>query len=266
MLLRISAGLLGVAVVVPTVLWGGVTGVDIITWIVLAVAIFEYVRMALPDRFPLALLPVGAFACLIFGGTLYLDQWQALVLPMVVALVIFSFLGVMIWSHDMENAADDTGRLVLGAIYLGGLLCWVPMVRRMDDGITLIFLLLTSTWLGDTGAYFSGRAFGRHRMAPRLSPNKTWEGFVGGLVAAVLGAVVVGFVGMDRVPVIMFIVLGALVDTAGVLGDLAESMLKRSFGVKDSGGIMPGHGGILDRIDSLLFSAPVLYLAASLLL
>ena len=102
-----------------------------------------------------------------------------------------------------------------------------------------------------------GRAFGKHKLFERISPKKTWEGAIGGLVFSVAFGGLVKFLALPEVPWVHALVVAALIDIAGVLGDLVESMFKRSFGVKDSGRIMPGHGGILDRIDSLLFSAPV---------
>ena len=179
----------------------------------------------------------------------------------VVAAVPLSYLVVMAWSDDLGRSADEVGRLLLGTLYVGGLLVWVPLIRRHHDGLDMLLLLLAATWLGDTGAYFTGRALGRHKMARRLSPKKTWEGFIGGLLAAMGGAMLLAWLLLPGFSLLQAASLGAVIDIAGVLGDLAESMLKRSFGVKDSGRIMPGHGGILDRIDSILFSAPALYVA-----
>jgi phosphatidate cytidylyltransferase len=127
-----------------------------------------------------------------------------------------------------------------------------------------MFLLFASTWLGDTGAYFAGRSFGRTPFFPRISPSKTVEGFLGGVALAVVGGAVVHVVGRPDLPILATLFLAFVLDLAGVAGDLAESMLKRAFGVKDSGWIMPGHGGILDRIDSLLFTAPVLWAVVEL--
>jgi phosphatidate cytidylyltransferase len=118
------------------------------------------------------------------------------------------------------------------------------------------------TWFGDTGAYFAGRFLGKHKLFERVSPKKTWEGAIGGMVAAVGGAVLVTQLGLPKVGVHHAIILGVVVDAIGIVGDLVESMLKRAFGVKDSGWIMPGHGGILDRVDALLFTAPAVWLYA----
>jgi phosphatidate cytidylyltransferase len=127
-------------------------------------------------------------------------------------------------------------------------------------------LCLTVTWLNDTGAYFAGRAFGRHKLYPRISPSKTWEGWGGGLIASVGGAVAVKLLFLPELPVWVAAAVGVGAGILGPLGDLSESMLKRAFGRKDSSHLLPGHGGILDRIDALLFNAPFVWLCARLLL
>lgn len=115
------------------------------------------------------------------------------------------------------------------------------------------------TWLGDTGAYFAGRFAGKTPLFPRVSPKKTREGVVGGVFASVIGACIVKQVGGVDIGWGPLVALAVVLDLAGVVGDLAESLLKRAWGVKDSGWIMPGHGGILDRVDALLFTAPLLW-------
>jgi phosphatidate cytidylyltransferase len=120
-------------------------------------------------------------------------------------------------------------------------------------------LLLTTVMMGDSAALFVGSAVGRHKMAPRISPGKTWEGLAGGLAGAVVGALIVRHFGLQWIPPAQAVVLAVLVALAGMAGDLAESLLKRWAGVKDSGALFPGHGGMLDRLDSLLLGAPVLY-------
>jgi phosphatidate cytidylyltransferase len=150
-------------------------------------------------------------------------------------------------------------RLGFGLVYVPVLMAPLARIRMEPDGLALIFFLLASTWLGDTGAYFAGRAFGKTPLFPRVSPKKTREGVFGGLLLAVAGAALIKSVSNLDLSWPVVLVLAAVLDVAGVIGDLAESMLKRAFGVKDSGSIMPGHGGILDRIDSLLFTGPLLW-------
>ncbi|MFH1466258.1 MAG: phosphatidate cytidylyltransferase [Pseudomonadota bacterium] len=260
MFARIAAGLVGVAILVPSLAWGGPIAVDLLVLFDLVVGILEYNRMALaerPLRFVLAAQAAVLFVSVAFGSL-------GLAGGVVIGLCLTSFIAVMIWSPGMEGAADRVGRLLLGSVYLGGLLAFLPLLRGLPQGVGWLFVLLASTWLGDTGGFFAGRAFGRHKMAPRLSPKKTWEGFAGGFIAAAGGAVLFGWLTGLQVPWHVLLVVGAVVDIFGVLGDLAESLLKRAFGVKDSGTIMPGHGGMLDRIDSVVFAAPVLYLLAFL--
>lgn len=131
---------------------------------------------------------------------------------------------------------------------------------RLGDGSFWLFLVpLLVCWLGDTAAYLAGCAFGRHRLAPSISPGKTWEGLAAGLAGSALGALVAGTLG-EGLPPVRMIALGLIAGGAGALSDLVESSLKRDSGVKDSGFFLPGHGGVLDRIDSLLAASPAAWL------
>lgn len=149
---------------------------------------------------------------------------------------------------------------------------WLRVWPAADRGIGLVLLLLVVIWAGDSGAYYVGRSFGRHRMSPRISPKKTWEGLAAGVatsyLAAGLAAWALGFVAPLDLPWPHVAALATIIAVAAPLGDLVESQLKRDVGVKDSSGLLPGHGGALDRTDSLLFSAPLVlgYLVAAGLL
>ncbi|HEX6289359.1 MAG TPA: phosphatidate cytidylyltransferase [Herpetosiphonaceae bacterium] len=142
----------------------------------------------------------------------------------------------------------------------------LPRVLRLEPGAAWVVYVLIITFANDTGAYFTGRLWGSHRMAPYISPKKSWEGAVGGLVLATLvGAGLVPLLGLP-IPLWVGALLGTIGSIAGQAGDLAESLIKRQVNIKDSGHIIPGHGGILDRIDSLLFTVPVLYYMITLFL
>ena len=127
------------------------------------------------------------------------------------------------------------------------------------NGPDLLLLAMLCVTMSDAGAYYAGSAFGTHPMAPVISPKKSWEGAAGGVLASVAGAILAHFWFFRRLPLAHAIALGVVLSGAGILGDLAESMLKRAAGVKDSSALLPGHGGVLDRLDSLLVAAPVLY-------
>lgn len=181
-------------------------------------------------------------------------------------LLIFSFFVELI----RKNRAPlvNVGATVFGAIYIGWLISHIVALRGVSGEITvgpftreagayMVMFVFLCTWACDTGAYFTGRFYGKTKIAPKLSPNKTVEGSVGG----VLGSLVIAFIAgsIIRLPAHHTLALGLMFGVLSQLGDLSESAIKREVGIKDFGKIMPGHGGILDRFDSLLFSGPAAY-------
>ena len=186
----------------------------------------------------------GLLLLLTAGG-----NWWLIVLPLASALVLFKRAEKL--AHMPRPPA-----LVLGVFYIFGA-WWCAIPLRAASPHWLMYALLVS-WSGDIGAYYVGRSFGRHRLAPRISPKKSWEGAVASVASALLlaGAYLAWFAG---VPVARALALTAVANVAGQLGDLAESAIKRGAGVKDSGALLPGHGGFLDRVDSTLFTLPVVY-------
>ncbi len=180
------------------------------------------------------------------------------------ALMILTFF----WSLFGELGAHLVGRLAMtafGVIWIAGGFAYVLLLRSLEHGMALAILLLACTILNDTFAYFVGRTIGRHKMAPHISPGKTIEGAAGGLVGSIVAALLVRLYS-DWLPTRDAIVLGLAIGIVGQWGDLFESTFKRDFRVKDSGRILPGHGGVLDRFDSLLFAGFVGYWAAVWLL
>jgi phosphatidate cytidylyltransferase len=148
---------------------------------------------------------------------------------------------------------------VAGPLYVGALLTSIALQRR-DLGAGYVLLTLTVAWLGDTGGYFFGRFFGKRKLYEAVSPKKTRAGFVGSLVGSAVAALVAHFGYLRSIPLLDALLLAVGAGLLGQLGDLSESLLKRSTGVKDSGWIVPGHGGILDRVDAVLVVAPIVYL------
>ncbi len=187
----------------------------------------------------------------------YLEQGRFLlflfVLWLIYCLVFFVF------SYPQQRI-EDLSFNFLAITYVVLLFSHIILLRGLNQGIYLTFLAIGLTWATDTGAYFVGRAMGRHKLAPRVSPNKTVEGAIGGVLVAVAVAFAAGRMLPDKslTPGIMF-VLAVAVGISAQLGDLVESALKRFAGVKDSGWLIPGHGGVLDRFDSILFSIPAVY-------
>ena len=195
-----------------------------------------------------------------YGPAWHLDRW----------VPVFVLLGSLIWAvlspRTPQRGLSSWGLSVAGGLYLGWPLSYFVLLRQAstesalagwEAGVLWLALVFAGTWATDTGAYFVGRWLGRHRLCPRLSPAKTWEGALGGVACAIVVAVIMG-------PVVGFspqasVLVGLLLAGAAIVGDLAESWLKRAFGAKDTSGLIPGHGGVLDRLDSLLFTSVLVY-------
>ncbi|HVT02903.1 MAG TPA: phosphatidate cytidylyltransferase [Thermoanaerobaculia bacterium] len=164
--------------------------------------------------------------------------------------------------RELDTALPATAVCVLGTLYLG-MMGGTILRMRLDfgdvDGRHLMFFLFVVVWIGDAGAYYVGKTFGKTRLWPRVSPKKTVEGGLGGVATAILAAAVIHFTFFQNFPLVHALIAAALLSVTGVIGDLAESLWKRSADVKDSGALIPGHGGFLDRSDSILFTAPILY-------
>ena len=209
------------------------------------------------------LVPVAPWWASQHGGAY--PEW------MVVALAgsaMVLLVGALFRRAPLEEAPARISAATLAWLYCGFTIASVVALRlRFGFGWTV--LAFVATWLNDTLAYFAGRFFGRHKMLPTISPKKTWEGFIGGAIGSILAAfIVLAVFPSDWVPGLTIagcFLVGGVAAVLGPTGDLVESMLKRAAGVKDSGGLIPGHGGLLDRIDALLFVGPWVYVCALLL-
>jgi phosphatidate cytidylyltransferase len=188
-------------------------------------------------------------------------QWPGMVSERsVLLLTVTTVLTYRLLSpRELRQGLVDSAVLVCGVLYIGLTMGCLLLTRALAGGEFLIFFLLLVTWAGDTGAYYAGMSLGRWKLAPAISPNKTVEGLIGGFMLAVLAAVGARLWFLPSFGLVDCLATGLLLTAAGVLGDLAESLLKRSAGVKDSGTLIPAHGGMLDRLDSLLFTAPAFY-------
>ena len=180
-----------------------------------------------------------------------LSEILALSLILIACITLFKFSSELYY---------DEGKLIFTVIYVSLPFGFALGLPKFYDGTFTweVFLLFVLIWSSDSFAYFTGRLFGKHKMAPKISPKKTWEGFVGGVIFTL----VLGYFIEQKFPELRgnWIIVGFLVSVFAPIGDLVESQLKRTFGVKDSGNIIPGHGGVLDRLDSFIIAAPVVYL------
>jgi len=224
-------------------------------------ALFEFYRLCFSDlcfsdRSHSWLIGIGltGFAALILG-----THRPDIIVPTLLATLVGIISVPLLSRAPLEQSLRDGALTLFGVLYLGLTLGTLSMTRLLPQGEWLIFFLLLVTWASDTGAYLVGTLYGRHRLAPTISPKKTVEGLVGGLIGAIIVAYAARWWFLPELSGLDCLVLATLLTITGLWGDLTESAMKRSVGMKDSGGILPGHGGMLDRLDSLLFTAPVFY-------
>lgn len=262
-ILRSISGSVYVALIVCAILFGSFWGFPALMCVFVAAGIFEFQKMTLDDFYE---SPRILLVDLIIGISLpalvvaYIDPvLQALLLMFMSCMLILRFVA-QLYSHS-KNPVRHIGVSVLSIIYVA-----IPLTIASVIGVNspkILLLMFVMVWLNDTGAFLVGSAIGSHRLFERLSPKKSWEGFFGGLAFSIAAGYIAkalfpdAFYGLSGN---MLGLMGAVVSVMSTWGDLFESMIKRHSGVKDSGSIIPGHGGILDRIDSLLFVAPALML------
>jgi phosphatidate cytidylyltransferase len=237
------------------ILWAVIFAASLVT-------MYELFSMTLPDRNDRAV-------ALILGGVTaagfywlpprFAPQMTAFVVAFTAPALYYLFR-----PGDIATVAERLAFTVVGILYGGLLVAFVALIKRDfgSAGGDTIILVLTTAWLSDTGGYFAGKFLGKRKLYPAISPNKTWAGAIGGVVAALAGGFAMQQFRMHQLAVVDVVVLAGVGSVLGQLGDLVESMVKRSRGVKDSGAILPGHGGLLDRLDAVLFIAPWFYLYA----
>jgi phosphatidate cytidylyltransferase len=206
---------------------------------------------------------VGVATTLLVSAGIYFFPGDARVLLSLLCGVTITGLLVPLWRlGDLSTAALRIAAGIAGPFYIGGLLTTLGLLRRdalEGGGLYVVFVLLIAWW-GDTGGYFAGRYFGRTKLYEAVSPKKTREGFYGALGGSLIGALLAHFWFLPQVPLTAAVLLALFGGALGQFGDLAESLLKRSTGIKDSGWSVPGHGGMLDRIDAVLIASPIVYL------
>lgn len=296
MMLRVVTAFVALAVVLPILFLGGVPGVQVLCVSAACLGLWEYggMRGSSPGNrifaMVLAALPIlaagmngaptpqeaileGMKGLLTPGG----GTPPPLVEPVGADYVLLAmgvvFLAIPIASvlrpKEIERAPERIAATLFGVIYLGFTLSFCVSLRALPNGLAWICVGLAVVWLGDTGAYLGGRAFGRHKLHERVSPKKTWEGAISGLLTSIAAALVMreAYRQLDLwegppLRIVDCIAVGIFAGILGQVGDLAESLLKRAVGVKDSGTMFPGHGGMLDRIDALLFALPGVYFYA----
>ena len=271
---RILTAAILIVAVFGLIFFGQLWMITLFSAVVAELAAYEYLKLA----------AVGAEA---HGARLHIPAWWMAVgtalafvvtlpnFPVEAQLPVLSALTLALFAWNglrapLIQVLPDTAQGLFGLIYIAYPLTLVPLLWKQEDGPALVLFLMVCVWCGDIAALYIGRAFGRHKLAPRLSPGKTWEGAVASVAGSVAAAGLVIYIADSLTargntllhisePVWQSLLLAVVLNIAAQLGDLLESAIKRGAGVKDSGTMLPGHGGILDRIDALLLAAPVLW-------
>lgn len=254
---RLLSALFGVPVIIFAVWYGGFL-LLILTGLLYFLGLIELLKMFSP-REPI-LGPVPAF----IGGGIFLYSTyvhSTIYSSASLTIVLMIFLLSILVAGARESLASISITF-LSTVYMA-LINYIYLLRDLPGGLTWIIFLLTCIWINDTAAYFGGKKFGRSPLAREISPGKTREGAIFGVLGSLLIAYVFTFF-VPSIPVVFLLVLGFSVAIAGQVGDLVESAIKREVGVKDSGNLIPGHGGVLDRFDSMLLGAPLVYYSVSL--
>jgi phosphatidate cytidylyltransferase len=259
MLKRLITGVILAAVVSAGVVLLPIPYLKVVLIIVVLVAAYECAYMVMPRGHAIALLPGvllsgGLAAMILFGPRDFgMIAWG---LPTAVMATCGFFL---LRRPPLESALPQIAGTLFTVLYVGLLLSFLGLIREFQYGWQWLLTILAATFAADTGAFFAGRFFGRTKLAPRVSPGKTVEGVLGGWLLATAAAFFLKYFIFPAMTTRDGLWVGAIAGFVGPVGDLAESLLKRSVGVKDSSNLLPGHGGILDRVDALLFTAPAVY-------
>ena len=259
---RVITALLGLPLVLVP-LWYGGAAFQAVVLIIAAAALCEFLSITgfAADRKAYAFGLALGLAVAVATTTAPLKFMG----PVLVAAALVSFLWHLFFFGEMPTAAARAALMLFGAVYAGILPTFLFHLRALAHGFGWVFMVLAIVWMADTGAYFSGRAFGKRKLYPAVSPGKTWAGAVGGLAASVAGAFLTRWLFLPGLTPLHCVIIAVPASALGQAGDLCESLLKRAYGVKDSGRTIPGHGGMLDRFDAIFFAAPYVWVAARLL-
>ena len=259
MKIRIITAVIAIALFFPLVYIGG-WPFYIVMYIIGSVGVLELIKMRKTTYYPVpTIITLILLWALLFPyseqGTLEILHITKLEVTLLAVLLLLAYTVLV----KNKFTFEDAGFLVLSAIYVGLGFYYFIQTRVAEDGLVYIFYAILVILSTDTGAYFSGRAFGKRKLWPEISPNKTIEGAVGGIVLACVVAFVFQYFVLEHSSPIYVLIVTMIASIVAQIGDLVESAFKRYYDVKDSGKILPGHGGVLDRFDSLIFMVPFLH-------
>lgn len=252
---RLASGVVYVALIVAAI-FGGVYPLAFLLAIFAGIGAYEFYRMARIEgrspHFLMGILAAAAYPLVALTGVAYVNL---VTLVLIVAVCFWYIINV-------RTRLSDVSVTVFGSLYAGLLISALVYIRHIGDGLDgalFTLCLFGSVWVNDSFAYVFGSLLGKHKLVPKISPKKSWEGFIAGVIGSTLVWIIPAFIPSLDFPLPLAIITGVICGTVGVIGDLVESRIKRGAGVKDSGNLIPGHGGMLDRIDSLILVSITAY-------
>jgi len=259
---RWLTSIVAVPLLILIIVWGGATLFSVTIGIVILISLWEFLAVVTDKeedpwlQNPMSWLTFASGLAIAAGA--HLDHRGSII---AVVAIGFMLTGLLSLPRYGTNAAvvDTLHKQSLGMLYIPVMLIHLIFLRHQPDGVVWLLFLLCLVFSGDIGAFYAGTYLGHHKLCPAVSPNKTWEGSAGGIVANLVVCVVFRYLVFEQHPWLQMVLFSVLVGIAGQIGDLFESQLKRRAQIKDSGIIFPGHGGMLDRVDALLFAAPAGY-------
>lgn len=262
---RIITTVVGMPIVIFTV-WFGAPAFSIFVSVVALIGTFEFYHLISASGRGCPLTYFGLLWALVLVLSPHYQNIRISnigVLPLAITLPLVISLGWLLFRSPRGKALSNWAWTIAGVIYVGWMLSYWINLRLLEDGRNWVYLAMLTTFANDTGAFFIGKKWGKHKMAAAISPGKTWEGAAGGLISAILGAfilvAILNFISPFALKPWQILIIACLISLFAQLGDLAESLLKRNTGAKEAGGFLPGHGGILDRFDSLIFVGAMIY-------
>lgn len=256
---RILVAIIAIPIVLIPIYIGGIWGVLLLVAVAVLAGFEFYDMMEQGGYHPARWLGLIWLVALAVNGYGRIAEF----LPLSYVLAIGLIVSITYALFQEERPADTWFSTAMGAIYIGIILGQAVSLRLRPNGLWWLLFAILVTWANDSAAYFVGVTIGKHKLWPRLSPKKSWEGTIGGWIGAALAAVFLTYVLPITMPPLYTALVGAVAGVLALVGDLSISMLKRQVGVKDSGRLFPGHGGMLDRLDSILFVIPFVYMVVS---
>jgi phosphatidate cytidylyltransferase len=253
---RLATAAIAIPFLLGLIFWAPPWGMTVFVTVLAVLALAEYSGLAFSAQPRDRALSFGVGSAVVLAAAYGPGPWLTAALA---AFLLAGLSWTVLVRSDFERGLSDLGLTAIGVLYVGILLPHFIWLHRLDGGPGWVAFVIAVGMAGDTAGYFVGRGLGRHRLIPRVSPGKTVEGAVGVLLGSVLGGVLANLLFLHARPWPEIVLLAMVMGVIGQLGDLSESVMKRSFGAKESGWIFPGHGGVLDRIDSLLFPVALVY-------